>query len=299
MHSPPHVSPGSLVRIFLLTVAALVAVPLLPADARAQAPWQIPAPSDTVYEVRLGDGSVIYGRIAEVDSERVVLTTVGGGRLEVERSQIREVRPAAGRVVEGEYWNEDPGGTRLFFTATGRSLKEGESYIGTYVVVLPFGALGLTDRITIAGGAPILFGEFEPLYLAPKVQIVRSPTAQVSVGTLAFLFDGETVGIAYGVGTFGSADEALSLGVGFFYAGDEVADEPAFMFGGETRVNRRVKLITENYILPDRVGTILSGGIRVIGDRFSTEVAVFGAAGDGGTGCCLPLLNFSYALGKR
>ena len=71
------------------------------------------------------------------------------------------------------------------------------------------------------------------------------------------------------------------------------------MFGGETRVNRRVKLITENYILPDRVGTILSGGIRVIGDRFATEVAVVGAVGDGDTGCCLPIINFSYALGKR
>lgn len=295
MHSLPHVSPSSLVRIFLPTVAALAAAPLLPAEARAQAPWQIPAPSDTVYEVRLGDGSVIYGRIAEVDAERVVLTTVGGGRLEVERSQIREVRPAAGRVVDGEHWSEDPGGTRLFFTATGRSLREGESYVGTYLVVLPFAAVGVTDRITIAGGAPILFGEFEPVYLAPKVQIARSPTAQASVGTLAFLLDDEVVGIAYGVGTFGSADKALSVGVGFFYAGGDVANEPAFMVGGETRVSRRVKLLTENYILPHRVGTILSGGIRVIGDRFTTEIAVAGVA----TGCCLPLLNFSYALGRR
>jgi len=71
------------------------------------------------------------------------------------------------------------------------------------------------------------------------------------------------------------------------------------MFGGETRVSRRVKLITENYILPERVGTILSGGIRVIGDRFATEIAVVGAAAGGDTGCCLPLLNFSYALGRR
>ena len=167
------------------------------------------------------------------------------------------------------------------------------------MVVLPFGAVGVTDRITIAGGAPILFGEFDPLYLAPKVQIVRSPTVQASVGTLAFLFDDEVVGIAYGVGTFGTADKALSLGVGFFYVGDEVENEPAFMFGGETRVSRRVKLITENYILPERVGTILSGGIRVIGDRFATEIAVVGAVADGVTECCVPLLNFSYALGRR
>ena len=74
--------------------------------------------------------------------------------------------------------------------------------------------------------------------------------------------------------------------------------EPAFMLGGETRVSRRIKLITENYVLPDAVGVVLSGGIRVIGDRFNTEVAVFGAHADGDGECCLPVVNFSYSFGR-
>ena len=298
MHGMLQMSSTSLVRTLLFTASVLVAAALLPAVAGAQTPPDIPAPSDTIYEVRLGDGSLIFARIAELDQERVVFMTVAGGRLEIDRLQIRELRPARGRVVNGQYWSEDPGGTRLFFTATGRSLSQGESYVGTYVIVLPFAAYGVTDRVTISAGAPVLLGELEPFYVGPKIQILRTPQVQASLGTLAFFFDDEMVGIAYGVGTFGNADKALSAGVGYFYSGDDFVNEPAVMLGGETRVSRRIKLITENYVLPDAVGVVYSGGIRFIGDRFNAEIAVFGAQGEDDGGCCLPIINFSYAFGR-
>ncbi len=285
-------------RTPLVCASMLLAAALLPSVARGQTPPDLPAPSDTLYEIRLVDGSLIFARIAELDEERVVLTTVGGGRIEIDRPQIQQFRPARGRVVNGEFWNEDPGGTRLFFTATGRSLSRGDSYIGTYVIVLPFAAVGLTDRVTIGGGAPVLFGEFEPFYLAPKVQILRRPTVQAALGTLAFLFDDDLVGIAYGVGTFGNADNALSAGLGFFYSGEDVENKPAAMLGGEIRVGRRIKIITENYLLPEAVGMAFSGGVRLIGDRFSAEVGVGAGQAEGELDCCLPLLNISYAFGR-
>ena len=298
MHSLRRTSPTSLVGTFLLSAAALVATVFLPVAVHAQAPPDIPAPSDTIHEVRLGDGSVIFARVVELDEERVLFETVGGARLDVERTGIDGVRPARGQTVDGEFRTEDPGGTRLFFTSTGRSLERGESYIGTYVVVLPFAAVGITDRFTIVGGAPVLFGELEPFYLGPKLQIIRQPEVQASIGTLAFFFDDEVVGVAYAVGTFGDTDKALSAGIGYFYSGDEVLNEPAFMLGGETRVSRRIKLITENYVLPDAVGVVLSGGVRIIGDRFNTEVGAMGAFADGDGGCCVPLINFSYSFGR-
>ncbi|MCY4648536.1 MAG: hypothetical protein OXE73_16840 [Gammaproteobacteria bacterium] len=283
----------------MLIASLIVVTTALPAAARAQTPPDIPAPSDALYEVRLGDGSVIYARVVEFDEARVVFETVGGARLDVERTGIEGIRPARGQVVDGEFRTEDPGATRLFFTSTGRSLERGESYVGTYVVVLPFAAVGVTDRFTIVGGAPVLFGELEPFYLGPKVQILRHLEVQASIGTLAFFFDDEVVGVAYGVATFGDTDDALSAGIGYFYSGDEVLNEPAFMVGGETRVSRRIKLLTENYILPDAVGVVLSGGVRIIGDRFNTEVGAMGAIADGGDGgCCVPLINFSYSFGR-
>jgi len=287
------------VRTALLTASLLAASVLLPAVIQAQVPPDIPPPSDTVYEVRLADGSVIIARITELDGERVVLTTPGGGRVEVDHAQIRGIRPARGRIVEGELWIEDPSTTRLLFTATGRALGKGESYVGTYAIAFPFAAVGITDRISIAAGAPVLFGELEPFYLAPRVQILKTPKAQASLGTLVFFFDDEAAGIVYGVGTLGDTDNALSAGFGYFYSGDDVAHEPAFMLGGETRVSPRIKLITENYLLPDAAGMALSGGIRVIGETFGTEIGVVAAVSDDDAFCCIPLVNFSYAFGRQ
>ena len=282
----------------LLLVMSLLAIgaPVTPAGAQEQA--ELLTPGETLYEIRLADGSVLFAHVTAVEGETMVLVTSGGARLEVERSQIRDVRSAEGRLVEGEFWREDPNSSRLFFTATGRTLQKGEAYIGTYLIVLPFVAVGLTDRFTIAAGAPVLFGRFEPFYIAPKVQLFGSPTAGISLGTLLFLFDDKQVGIAYGVGTFGSADKAVRLGLGFGYSGDDVSGQPLAMIGGETRVSRRIKLITENYFLPGETGAVFSGGFRFIGERFSTDVGLAAASDEGDFACCVPMVNFSWAFGR-
>ena len=288
--------------LFPLFASLLLASALLPSVAQAQQVPEIPAPSDTVYEIRLGDGSLIYARIVAADGDRVEFGTVGGGRLEIDRNQIRELRPARGRVVDDEFWQEDPAATRLFFTTTGRALGRGESYLGTYVIILPFAAIGVTDRISIAGGAPVLFGRLDPFYLAPKVQVSRRPNFQASLGTLSFFFDNDVFGVAYGVATFGNTDRAFTGGIGLFYAGEDVQNEPALLLAAETRISRRVKFITENYILPDAVGFLYSGGIRIIGDRFTTEIGVFGGgaldAEGGAASCCFPIINFSRPFGR-
>lgn len=273
----------------LLAIAATPAI--------AQEGVEALTPGESLYEIRLMDGSVLFGRVTAVEGETIVLVTLVGARVEVERSQIRVARPAEGRVVEGEFWREDPNSSRLFFTATGRTLQKGEAYVGTYIIVLPFFAVGLTDRITVAAGAPVLFGELEPFYVAPKVQVFRTARAAISVGTLALFFDDEIVGINYAVGTFGTPDHALTLGLGFGFSGDQFSNQPVAMIGGETRTSRRIKLVTENYFLPGEDGLLFSAGLRFIGDRFSTDLGIAGFVG-GTSACCIPLINFSYAFGR-
>jgi len=273
----------------LLAIAATPAI--------AQEGVEALTPGESLYEIRLMDGSVLFGRVTAVEGETIVLVTLVGARVEVERSQIRVARPAEGRVVEGEFWGEDPNSSRLFFTATGRTLKKGEAYVGTYIIVLPFFAVGLTDRITVAAGAPVLFGELEPFYVAPEVQVFRTARAAISVGTLALFFDDEIVGINYAVGTFGTPDHALTLGLGFGFSGDQFSNQPVAMIGGETRTSRRIKLVTENYFLPGEDGLLFSAGLRFIGDRFSTDLGIAGFVG-GTSACCIPLINFSYAFGR-
>ena len=197
---------------------------------------------------------------------------------------------------------EDPAGTQLFFTATGRTLARGDSYIGIHVepvyrIVIPSAAIGLTDRVTIAAGAAVLVGEAAAFFVAPRVQIIQRPKVQASLGALAFYLDDDLIGIAYGVGTFGNEDKALSAGLGYLYtgSGDDLR-EPTLSLGGELKVGRRIKLITENHVAPYLGNAWLLGGIRVMGDRLSAELAVFGALGD--SYCCVPIVNLSYLFGR-
>jgi hypothetical protein len=281
-------------RIIILAVAVAA-----PVRVEAQAPPEFPEPGETVYEVTMVDGTTVFGRITSVDGPQIVLTTVGMVRMEIQRSQIRHFGVAQGRIVKGEFWARDPNTSRLFFTATGRSLDAGEGYVGTYLIVLPFAAVGVTDDFTMAVGAPVLTGDFEPFYIAPKLRVVDTEFVDLSVGTLLFLFDDESVGVAYGVGTFGTLDQALTLGVGFGYSGKDFESQPVAVVGGEVRVSQRTKLITENYFLPGEKGLVFSGGLRFLGKRFSTDLGIAGYAGDNESACCLPLLNFSYKIGNR
>ena len=158
-------------RMPLACVFLILAQALSPSPVRGQTPPDLPPPGKALLEIRLVDESVLIGRVAAVDQDQVVLTTAAGVRIEIDRAQIRELRPARGRIAGSKFWREDPSGTRLLFTATGRSLGHGESYVGTYVVVMPFASVGLTDSFTIGAGAPVLVGEIEPVYVAPKLQV--------------------------------------------------------------------------------------------------------------------------------
>lgn len=301
----PSRTASPLLAALALAAAAVFALPVRPAATQETAPV---VAADSLVEVRLTDGSVLIGRIVEETADRLVVVTQGGSRVELDRSQVRSVTSARGRMVGGEFWNEDPNATRLFFAPTARAVPEGEGYFSVFQLLFPFVAYGATDRITLAGGTPVIPGAIaRVLYLAPKVEVIRMPQASFAVGALALFapeaFDQGSLGVVYGVGTFGGPDRAVTLGAGFPFiaSGDnsDLADQPLMMLGGEQRLTRRTKLITENYFVPGTSGAVLTGGVRFFGERLSADFGL-GAATDGGSlGCCLPLVNFVYSFGGK
>jgi len=288
--------PATLAVAFVL---ALVAASAGPREARAQDPAvrdSAQAPdSSQMYVLRTRDGSLFIGRLVRASVDSVYFVSAGGP-ITVPRSVVVELRQIGrGAMRQGVYWPPNPGDTRLFFAPTGRMLEKGEGYFSdTYLFFLNVVG-GVTSRVTLGGGFSIFpTADFTDniFYFTPKVGLVQSPQFNFAVGALAgfagfgSLDDGSdagTFGIVYGVGTFGSPDASVTLGAGLAYAGDDLADRPLVMIGGERRVARRVSLVTENYILPGEDGTLVSYGIRFFGDRLSTDLAfwnIFGAGVD-------------------
>lgn len=301
---PPMLLLASGVGLLALVVTPVVA----PAPLAAQVNVQV-QPGDTLQELRMVDGSTLIGRVVAVEGERIVFATTSGLRVELTQDQIRSLRPARGRMVDGEFWFEDPNQTRLLvISPTGRTLPKGEGYLSAFWLFFPFVGYGVTDNFTIAAGTPLLpevIGRVS--YLAPKVRIVEREKLDVALGALAFFatqeLDEGSVGILYGVGTFGDPDHSLTAGAGWGYAwgGDDpwISSDPLIVVAGEHRVGRRVKLLTENFFVPGESGALLTGGLRFFGERLSVDFGIAVAAGlddEDGTPW-VPLLNFVYNFG--
>lgn len=292
-----------ILRPLLLAAFLCAGVLALPGRAAAQVDT-IGVAADSLYTIRLTDGSVIYGRIVERTDESVAIETQAGVRVTLQRGQIESMTPLQGRVVNGEVWNDDPHATRLFFGPTARAIPKGEGYFGAYELFFPFVSYGVTDRFTISGGTPIFPEAIGRLfYLAPKYEVLRTPTASAAVGVLALFATEEltgSAGLLYGVGTFGTPDAGLTVGatVPFVAAAgeSEVYSEAGFMVGGEKRLTRRTKFISENYLVPSASGALLSAGVRFFGERLSADFGIGTAFADGENGCCLPLVNFVYSF---
>ncbi|HEX2190515.1 MAG TPA: hypothetical protein VHG51_16520 [Longimicrobiaceae bacterium] len=295
-------------RIFLLTLlAACAAAPRAAAQSSPD-----PIPPDSLQELRRADGSKEVGRVVEVRGDTVRFETISGEFLEV-RSRFVRIRPTRGRIVDGEFWPADRHTSRLFFAPTGRTLRQGAGY-GGFFLFLPFVGYGASDAVTLAGGVPFV-GSLEdtPVWLAPKVRVLDAPNAQVSAGVFAIRIPGEDEtfcapecgelrsaswnAVVYGVGTFGDDENALHAGAGLTLG--NVGTEVPLMVGGELRVSRRNKLVSENWLVPGEGGAV-SAGVRRMGDQWTIDyglMALFGP--DAEEVPYFPILSFSYAFGGR
>ncbi len=285
------------IRVTTLLVLSILAFfgPMAEAQTAPVTPASASSGEVEMHELLLKDGSRLFGRIERENDQEVVFRTQSGATITASRSEIVSLKVVKGRLERGEFVRADMHRSRLFFAPTGRSLEKGQVSVGVFEFIAPFVQVGVTDNFSIGGGTPLIFGieDFDrPFWITPKYRVLNTGKVQAAVGVL-HVFDtseGDSAGIAYGVGTFGSSDNAITVGGGVAYSGDSRGG--IAMIGGERRVHRNMKLITENYIWQDG-GGILSGGIRFMGERLSADLALAIPIGEA---FAFPVVNFVYVF---
>ena len=259
---------------------------------------------DSTVAVRLHDGSLLVGHLAEQTADSVVLVT-GSGRMKLARNAITELKVInPSDVHDGVYWPPDPHDTRLFFGPTGRVLGKGNGYFSDLYLFFVNAAWGVTDRFMIGGGMSVLptsdfFGN-NVYYLTPKVALVQRESFNVSAGALIG-FAGHangSAGIYYVAATNGRPDASFTYGLGYAYTKSKIAGDATLMLGGNARVWRRVSLMSENYIFTGSNGgyALPIYGIRFIGDKLSTDFGFVNFIGRGSPGIFpgLPWLGIAF-----
>lgn len=286
-------------------VLAVCALAALPTRAAAQRPTPAEQEQRRRAEVRAQlaaadslatvivetrDGSTFVGRVVALEGDRVRFATAAG-EVAFDLAAVTRVRTVAPEDVrDGAYWFPNPNATRLLFAPTGRMLEQGDGYLSNYMVFFPGFAFGVTDRVTLGGGMSLVPGvglDEQLFYLTPKVGVISGPTTNVAVGALIGAVpgfgdgDGESFGVVYAVGSHGSPNGSVTLGLGLGYAGGELADTPAIMLGGERRLSRRVGLVTENYYFAGVSDQpLVSAALRFMGEQIAVDLGLVNVLGE-------------------
>ena len=286
--------PSLLFAIFGLLLKASVAYAQVEDDLRSRLN---PPDSAHVQILGLKDGSTIYGRVVVAGADSLTFQSSGGATIQLPISAVKSVKEVATTEVhDGEYWFENPNGTRLFFAPTGQMLKAGEGYVSDYEVFFPGVAYGVTDNITLGGGMSIFpIGlSYQVFYLTPKIGFSLNEKTHLATGALLVGSQGETGGIYYGVATFGDGNASFTVGGGYGFAGGDIESRPVGMVGGEVRLSRRIGFVTENYLLPVSHDNVLySFGLRFMGEKMTTDLALFNIAGSGSS-FGVPFVDFVF-----
>lgn len=283
-------------RIRFLVLAVLL---LLPPGAAAQEAGEAAAmKTATLMQLVLKDGSRMYGIVERETDDEIVFRTHVGASLTVRRDSIASLKKVSGSIFEGEFLPPDPNATRLFFAPTGRSLPKGQTYVGVYEFLMPFVQVGITDRISFGGGTPLLFGFGEgsdrPFWITPKVQLLDTRSTQVAAGVMhVFAGHDDGGGIAYTVVTRGNDVRSFTGGAGLAY-GRDGSRAPVVMLGGDGRITRSMKVVTENYVWKGGKG-VVSGGVRFIGERLSADLGLVVPFGIDAL-FVFPVINFVYVF---
>jgi len=267
-----------------------------------------------IYLVELKDGSTIMGTLVSEDVQQLVLQTKSMGTVTIPRSSIKSARLIdSGSFVKGEYWFDNPNETRYLIGPSAFCLEKGEGYYqNLYLVVQSFN-VGVTDQVTLGGGfeiISILTGSGLPaFFITPKIGFEVTPRLHLGAGALyanmTVIDDDLHFGVAYGLATYGTTNNNVTLGAGWAYKSYRsyyqysyspngtstvrhfreggFSELPIITLSGMARPKKRFAVTTENWIMPVRqpnysTATVtqsyqafFSYGMRFMGEKISVD----------------------------
>jgi hypothetical protein len=244
------------------------------------------AQDNTVYRIVTTDGNVYIGTLVSEDGAKIVFNDNKLGQITIPRESIKSIREVEpDQIKDGEYWFDNPHGTRYLFSTNAIGLRKGEGYYQNTWILFNNVNYGLTNNFSMGAGlVPVfLFGSnATPIWLIPKVSIpLAKDNLHLAAGGMfgGVVGGGESfgLGLAFGAITIGDLNNNFTLGMGFGYGDGEWSDVPLFNFSGMTRLNRTVYLITENYLISvgGETAGFLSAAIRWAPESFAVDFGLF------------------------
>ncbi|MDO7850063.1 hypothetical protein [Hymenobacter convexus] len=248
------------------------------------------------YSIELRSGTTFTGVLQTTAPDALEFMTKDLGLVTVQRSNLKRLSLLTAEQAAKGY-TDAGNGTRLFFAPTARNLRQGEGYLQDILVYLVGVNYGVSDNISVGALVPLVPGLGANVFaITPKVSVPVSEKFHVGAGALYARAFGYGGGIAYGVGTYGTADDNATLGLGYGFAdGFGVSSSPVVLVGGAKRISRSFSLLNETYIVSSGFLGLVGG--RLQGERYGGSLGfVYGSYLDG---IYPAYLELTYRFGKH
>lgn len=237
------------------------------------------------YRIELKDGTVLTGNIMAETETEVEINLPDIGILTIGRDKIKRIIPLdASKKVRKSFWFDNPHATRLLFAPTAIPLKQGEGYYQNIYIVGNMFNVGVLNNLSIGGGFDFITmfartdGEWSPLLnFNIKAGFKVSENFHMGVGGIYFTMVGEgSAGILYGLGTAGSYNNNLTMGLGWGFVDGTFESKPFIMFGGMARISEKLWFVSENWVAPvdnPNYYFVFSYGLRFAAKRIAVDLA--------------------------
>jgi hypothetical protein len=172
----------------------------------------------------------------------------------------------------------DANTSRLFVAPTARSLSADNGYIHLAEIVMPNFGYGISDEFIFRGGFTPFTVSGRILYFAlAGLQVADYGDLTISGGIVLTDFTGdarkwENAFYGYGIVSYGNDVAAIHAGFGGGYSGSRESSSAVFMIGGEWKIARTTKIISENWIVSEAGSGAYSLGLRIFGRTLSGEL---------------------------
>lgn len=242
---------------------------------------EISIDSTVTYKITLLKGDEFIGKIISKSSSNIIIRTSSIPRIEIPVVNIKSIEPVEKNSMRnGSYWFPNPNATRYLISPTATNLKKGEGYYQNLYLFFNSVNYGVTDYFSIGGGFELIStfsADVSPIFmLTPKFGFELNEKSHAGAGLLFMGAAGEgSLGIAYGLYTYGDSNTNFTGGLGFGFVDKEFSSRPVITISGMHRVKRRLSLVSENWIIPDlddSYYTLISYGLRFFGEKLSTDL---------------------------
>ncbi len=263
----------------------------------------------TLVRIQTTDGNDFVGKIVKEDPLVIVIQTNNLGQLTIQKTDIKTTELLeAQQFKNGKLWFSNPQSTRYFWAPNGYGLKAGEAYYQNIYVFWNQFTFGITDNFSLGGGIipTFLLGGPAPVFITAKFSIpLEKDKLNLGGGTIVGTVIGEDVGafgLVYGLSTFGSPDNNVSVGLAYGFADGDWANTPLINVSGMFRLSSRGYFITENYFIHADGESVLALGLggRWIIKKASLDFIFAIPVGSGiDSFVAFPLIGFTIPFGNR